>query len=314
MSTVKSYSFPEGDVRGDMFYIKHGSGNFTVIDCYLIDGSGENARKNEIIEEIKAESAGRVCRFISTHPDDDHIAGIEYLDNNWEIINFYAVENNRPNDENNRSLQHYRKLLADKNFPIKRGIKRRWLNDSNDKNGSSGINFLWPDLSNEKFREALKLVAEGKKINNICPIFTYKVENGATYMWMGDLETEMQQVYYESYKDEVPSVDVLFHPHHGRKSGKVPDELLDLLNPKLIVIGNAPTEYINYGNSRQTLTQNTAGDILFENEQDEVHVYTKRPITNRPLCLKRKPNKGNMLKTNNGCASVDWYYVGTLTV
>lgn len=53
MSIVKSYSFPEGDIRGDMFYIKHGSRNFTVIDCYLKDGDGNNARKDEIIKEIK---------------------------------------------------------------------------------------------------------------------------------------------------------------------------------------------------------------------------------------------------------------------
>lgn len=53
MSIVKSYSFPEGDIRGDMFYIKHDSQNFTVIDCYLKDGDGNNARKDEIIQEIK---------------------------------------------------------------------------------------------------------------------------------------------------------------------------------------------------------------------------------------------------------------------
>lgn len=53
MSIVKSYSFPEGDIRGDMFYIKHGSRNFTVIDCYLKDSDGNNARKDEIIKEIK---------------------------------------------------------------------------------------------------------------------------------------------------------------------------------------------------------------------------------------------------------------------
>ena len=55
MSIVKSYSFPEGDIRGDMFYIKHGSRNFTVIDCYLKDGDGNNARKDEIIKEIIEE-------------------------------------------------------------------------------------------------------------------------------------------------------------------------------------------------------------------------------------------------------------------
>lgn len=65
MSIVKSYSFPEGNIRGDMYYIKHDSNNFTVIDCYLKDGNGRNARKDEIISEINKESAGRICRFIS---------------------------------------------------------------------------------------------------------------------------------------------------------------------------------------------------------------------------------------------------------
>ena len=59
------------------------------------------------------------------------------------------------------------------------------LNETNDENGCSGINFMWPDLENEKFKQALKLVSEGKEVNNICPIFTYSIENGATYMWIG---------------------------------------------------------------------------------------------------------------------------------
>ena len=221
MSIVKSYSFPDGDIRGDMFYIKHASKNFTVIDCYLKDGDGNNARKDEIIKEIVTESDGRICRFISTHPDNDHIAGIEDLDNRWGITNFYAVNNKRPTDNNDDSLTCYHRLLASKNSPIKRGIKRAWLNETNDKNGSSGINFLWPDLENKKFKEALELVSHGEKINNICPIFTYSLENGPTYMWMGDLETEMQQAFYEQFKADIPRIDILFQPHHGRKSGAV---------------------------------------------------------------------------------------------
>jgi len=310
MSIVKSFSFPEGDIRGDMFYIKHGSNNFTVIDCYLKDGEGRNARKNEIINEIKRESAGRICRFISTHPDNDHIEGIEFLDDNWEILNFYAVANNHPSDKNDYSLSRYQWLLANKNYAIKRGIKRAWLNDNNNDNQSSGINFLWPNLENETFKEALKLVSKGKEVNNICPIFTYSIKNGATYMWMGDLETKMQQAYYDEYKSNIPQVDILFQPHHGRKSGAVPDDLLNALNPKLIIIGNAPSEHIDYGDSRQTITQNTAGDICFENDGKEVHVYTKNKINNKPTCLKIKPEKGNIYKS----FSVDWYYVGTLTI
>lgn len=313
MSIVKSYSFPDGDIRGDMFYIKHASKNFTVIDCYLKDGDGNNARKDEIIKEIVTESDGRICRFISTHPDNDHIAGIEHLDSRWGITNFYAVNNKRPTDNNDDSLTCYHRLLASKNFPIKRGIKRAWLNETNDKNGSSGINFLWPDLENRKFKEALELVSHGEKINNICPIFTYSLENGPTYMWMGDLETEMQQAFYEQFKADIPRIDILFQPHHGRKSGAVPPDLLEALDPKLIVIGNAPSEHIEYGDSRHTITQNTAGDIFFENNGKEVHVYTKNKINNRPTCLISKPGKTNITKTGYQYL-VDWYYVGTLTI
>lgn len=310
MSIVKSYSFPDGEIRGDMFYIKHSSKNFTVIDCYLNDGNNKNARKKEIIEEIINESAGRICRFISTHPDHDHIAGLDSLDEKWNITNFYAVKNNHPADKNDNSLTCYQRLLKNHNFAIERNIRRFWLNNSNEENDSSRIFFQWPDLNNEKFREALDLVSEGKKVNNICPIFTYQNLNGATYMWMGDLETEMQQAYYDNYKSNIPNVDILFQPHYGRKSGAVPKELLEALNPKLIIIGNAPSEHISYGDSRHTITQNTAGDICFENNGNEVHIYTKNIIDNPPTCLKSKSNKNFIVYSNNEF----WYYIGTLTI
>lgn len=177
MLFVKSFSFPEGEIRGDMFYIKHFSNNFTVIDCYLKD-DGVIARKDEIIEEIIRESSGRICRFISTHPDNDHIAGLECLDERWRIENFYAVTNDIPADKGNARLVRYKKLMSEKNFAVQRGIKRAWLNVDNDENGSSGINFEWPDVSNAKFRTMLESVKTGQNINNICPIFTYKIKDG----------------------------------------------------------------------------------------------------------------------------------------
>ena len=80
MSIIKSFSVG----NGDMFYIRHESDNFTVIDCYLND---ENTN-DEIIDEIKKESEDKgIKRFISTHPDEDHIKGIKILDEKWEIIN-----------------------------------------------------------------------------------------------------------------------------------------------------------------------------------------------------------------------------------
>ena len=68
MSKVKSFSVG----NGDMFYIRHNSDNFTTIDCCLTDDV-----KDDILNEIGTESADMsITRFISTHPDDDHIKGL----------------------------------------------------------------------------------------------------------------------------------------------------------------------------------------------------------------------------------------------
>lgn len=310
MSIVKSFSFPVGETRGDTFYIKHNSNNFTMIDCYLKEGDDASCRKDEIIEEINHESNDRIRRFISTHPDNDHILGIENLDAQWEIINFYAVDNDIPANPKDASLTKYLELLKDKNCPLHAGLTRAWLNKGNGERDSSGIFFQWPILTNEKFQKELETVARGESPNNISCIFTYSIENGAKYMWMGDMETDMQQEYYDVCKGDIPHVDILFHPHHGRESAAVPDDLLGALSPKLIIIGNAPSEHLDYGDSSCTITQNTAGDILFENEGNKVHVYTANEITNVPDCLIKKQGVGNFVDYKGD----EYYYCGTLDV
>ncbi len=85
MSVVKSFAVG----AGDMFYIKHNSDNFTIIDCDLNDGN-----QKEIIQEIKLESADKgISRFICTHPDEDHFGGIHLLDKAAPIVYFYVVKN-----------------------------------------------------------------------------------------------------------------------------------------------------------------------------------------------------------------------------
>ena len=71
MSIIKSFSVGSGD----MFYIKHNVDSFSVIDCCM----NEEDRRG-IVEELKYQSKDKtIKRFISTHSDDDHIRGLEYL-------------------------------------------------------------------------------------------------------------------------------------------------------------------------------------------------------------------------------------------
>ena len=274
---IKSFAVTdENGEPGDMFYIKHASSNFTIIDCCMTEENQDEISK-EIVEQKKGKD---ITRFISTHPDEDHICGLEYLDDKINILNFYCVENEATKPDPSKSFVHYCKLRDDqeKHYYVYKGCKRKWMND-NDKNdgknyGSSGINFLWPDTSDENFKKAQGLAKEGTAYNNLSPIFTYQLKGNITVMWMGDIE----QNFLEKIKDQVewPKVDILFAPHHGRESGKVSNDILKKLDPHIIIIGEAPSEHLNYYQGYNTITQNSAGDIVFECVDNKVHVYVSK--------------------------------------
>jgi beta-lactamase superfamily II metal-dependent hydrolase len=269
VSIVKSFAVG----NGDMFYIKHNSDNFTIIDCNL---TGEN--KDAIIDELKAESADKnIVRFICSHPDQDHFGGIELLDDAMPIRNFYVVKNQAVKDMETESFKRYCELRDDeeKAFYIYKGCSRKWMNRSNDPRGASGINILWPDTDNEDFKEALEACEAGDSFNNTSAVIRYKLENGASVMWLGDLETDFMEKIEDHIKLE--KTTIVFAAHHGRDSGKIPDSWLEKLDPQIIVIGEAPSRHLHYYTGYQKITQNGAGDITMECVDGKVHFYVSNP-------------------------------------
>lgn len=295
MSIIKSFSVGEGD----MFYIKHESSNFTMIDCFLTD---EN--KEVIVNEIIAENKNKdITRFISTHPDDDHIGGLKYLDDKINILNFYCVKN-AYDEEDSEDYERYYELRDDndKAYYIYEGCNRKWMNQ-NDKEkqyGSAGINILWPITSNSDFKDALSKANNGDSPNNISPIIKYSMNGGVKVLWFGDLEAS----FTEKIQDAItlPSADIIFAPHHGRGSGKLPKKWLDQIDPQIIVIGEAPSKHLDYYSGYNTITQNTAGDIIFECEDSQVHIY----VSNQSYSVK-------FLDDEDKDDSYG-YYLGSLTV
>lgn len=301
MSIIKSFSVKDKNgEQGDMFYIQHNTGNFTIIDCCLND-----ATQDDIVNEIIEKKNGKnITRFISTHPDEDHICGLEFLDEKIDILNFYCVNNFATKKDESDSFKHYCELRDDtkKHYFVEKGCKRKWMNDS-DKNeqpdyGSSGIDFLWPVPSNEEYKDALKKASEGTEFNNISPIFTYSLNSGVKAMWMGDMEHD----FLEKIKDLVDwkEVDILFAPHHGRSSGKVSSDVLKKLNPQIIVIGEAPSPHLDYYKGYNTITQNSAKDITFSCESGKVHVY----VSDENYTVDYLNNEYKMNKDNE-------YYIGS---
>ncbi len=292
MSTIKSYSVG----NGDMFFIKHGSDNFTIIDCDLCE---ENA--DDIIADLKQAGKGKgISRFICTHPDEDHFGGIHLLDDAIPIWNFYVVKNKAIKQENTTSFKRYCKLRdGDKAFYIEKGCKRKWMNQSDDKRGSAGISILWPDTANKFFKDALAACEAGECYNNTSAVIRYKMDGGASFLWLGDLETEFMENIADSI--ELEKTTVVFAAHHGRDSGKIPDSWLKKLDPQIIVLGEAPSRHLNYYTHYKTLKQNSAGDITFDCIGDRVHIYAS------------EENYSEDFLNDEGQSAFD-HYIGSLTV
>lgn len=293
MSVVKSFSVG----NGDMFYVNHCSDNFTIIDCSLPEDVADS-----IIAEVKAKQKAKgISRFISTHPDEDHFSGLELLDQHLSIVNFYCVKNSATKDDETDDFKKYCELRdSDKAFYIQKGCTRKWMNLDDETRGSSGIMIHWPDTTNQEFKWALEDAAKGLSPNNISPIIEYSGPGGR-FIWMGDLETE----FMENIADELslPKAAILFAPHHGRDSGKVPADLLDEMDPEVIVIGEAPSAHLNYYAGYNTITQNSAGDIIFDCNNDYIDIYVSNKSYSVTFLVNRK------LTNNHGA-----YYLGSLKV
>lgn len=296
MAKIKSFSVG----NGDMFYIKHNSDNFTVIDCNLLDDLQEQIM-NEICEESKEKT---ISRFISTHPDEDHIYGIKYFNERKEIVNFYCVANKvTKTNEESSSFQFYCKIRDDvkKTFHIERDCKRKWMNESSEERGSSGLNILWPITSNDKFQEALKIAENGGNANNISPIIEYCANGGITVLWFGDMEHDFMDSIKEGLS--LPNADVIFAPHHGRLSGAIPKKWLNEIKPKIIIIGEADSELLDYYNGYNTITQNKAKDITLLCDGKKIHFYCSSPNYAKRSFL-----------TDEGIENDEGYYIGTLNL
>ena len=292
MSIVHSYAVG----NGDMFSIRHNSDNCTIIDCSI--STDDEDRLLKVIDDQRKGKT--ITRFISTHPDQDHLMGLIKLDDHIDILNFYVVQNSATKVDETDEFKRYKKLRdGDKAFYISRGCKRRWMNQSDEERGTSGINIRWPVISNRHFKEALQDAAEGKSPNNISPVITYSLNDGVDMAWFGDLETD----FMDKIKDEItwPDVDVIFAPHHGRDSGKIPKAILEEMDPKIVVIGEAPSKNLNYYRDYNTITQNSAGSIFFECVQHWVHIY----VGSSTYRVNFLENKGASTYTN---------YIGSLEV
>lgn len=211
------------------------------------------------IEWLNKEWIKSVFRFISTHPDMDHISGLHQLKKDFPIYNFWVVKNNciKSKEELDASKYSYDDWTAYKN--LKASISnpiciwnKRWAECDYYK--QDWVYILSPD------DELVKLSNDKWEYNHLSYVLLVKYGNYKIYLCWDATADEtipnMLEHYWEGFfKKQDWEIIILKAPHHWRDSW-YHQKFVSLLNPDYTIVSvwkkpstDASNKYRNYSDN-----------------------------------------------------------------
>ena len=221
-----------------------------------------------------------IFRYIQTHPDMDHMDGLQYIAGNFSILNFWDTPNTKKQvfDGNNRYDENdwkcYQKLRKSDSSPK----ALNYFDGTSCKYFAEDDNGLKRDDYIQILAPTKKLVDDANKAgdwNDASYVILYHIQ-GHKVLFCGDASNKTWQHILDKHQSDVTNIDVLIAPHHGRK-GTLDFSFLDVTNPKLTLIGNALSKHLAYSqwNNRKLLhlTNNQAGNVMLDFVNGAVRIY-----------------------------------------
>lgn len=281
--------------EGDCSIIQHENGDITMIDiccgnlqtgeiekAFSLESAKDGVKGNFNqkahptcpIEYLKKLGIKSIFRYIQTHPDMDHMDGLNRLADNFSVCNFWDTDNSKPSPfDANGKFGRYKKEDWDRYLMFRKS-------ESDPKalfyyDGSSTKYFAEDDNGIKKddylkilspTHELIKAANENKDWNDSSYVILYSI-HGFKILFCGDADTDTLFHLTTNHADDIKNLDVLIAPHHGRDSDKDFD-FLDVMKPRLSLLGNAKSKFMAYRewNNRKLdhIMNNQAGDILID--------------------------------------------------
>lgn len=235
------------------------------------------------IEYLKRLGVKSIFRFILSHPDMDHMDGIKSLFEEFEVANFWdnGIRRDKPNFGKGPYFEEdwdfYEKLINKKIDSVTvvtplAGSSGKYWNQGDDGLRKSGhyLDIFAPT------KELVEQANDSGEINDGSYVLKYAHDLGGVLI-CGDSEDATWDHILSNHSKSVENTFLLIAPHHGRDSNR-DWRFLDVVKPKVTLIGNARSEHINYDNYRKaseyTITNNQAGNIVVEFD-NTVKIYVE---------------------------------------
>lgn len=206
---------------GESIYIKFGS-----VDVLIDAGDDIKTSQKAIKEVIDNYSEDKVFEYlIATHPDSDHIGGMPFIFENYEIQNVIQFSGGHTSNLYQKYVNAYENEGC---LSICSALE-----SYNNENGCKRI----IELGNDVYIEIMNTKNyEGKETNTrsvVCVLNAYGVRTLLT----GDADNGSNSNLENDYKDTVGNIDILKAVHHGTSNGTtIP--FLEAVDPEVVIICN----------------------------------------------------------------------------
>ena len=245
------------------------------------------------IDYLNKLGISSIFRFIISHPDMDHLDGIQDLFSEFTILHTWDTDNNKEIDLSsfgggyNKEDWKFYKNLRDGKYggtkritPLAGDEKQYWKDDD--------MKILCPD------QNLLDSANDGGDFNDssFAMLFTPPKRNGGQWkiLFAGDTHDDSWDYILENFSDEVSNIDILFAPHHGRDSERNYD-FLKTLNPTITLFGNADSKHLAYDCYPEIrITNNQAGYVILDVNPDRIEILVKNEEFAKDFC--NNPKRG----------------------
>jgi beta-lactamase superfamily II metal-dependent hydrolase len=267
--------------KGSCTVIDFPSGHLTVVDT----DNSRNTEENDLtdpIDFIKKQYPNRdIFRLIITHPDMDHLSGMEEIAENFKIYNFWDTENNKTFSQADLDKAPYYEKEDWKTYQKFRKSAENpkclflYRNSNGDYWNSDNIKILSPS------KALVKKANESGIYNHLSYVISINYK-GTKILLGGDATIAAWDEILEELGKEELKADIFLAPHHGSKYN-VNKEVFKHIDPKHVVVSvikgvDYDYEYYNTLAKNKVISTKHYGNISFHiaNNGKIEHIYVEK--------------------------------------
>lgn len=236
--------------NGESIYIKLGD-----IDILVDAGDNIETTKKAISEVIDANSNDKIIDYvIATHPDADHIGGMKYIFDTYQILNLLQFEGTHTTN----LYQNYVKAVSEEGLLTECTALEAYNNVGNCQRKIDLGDDVFIEIVNTTFYETTE--TNGRSIVFVLEAY------GTRILLTGDADNGSGRQLESAYMNTVGDIDILKAVHHATKEGTT-SEFLEVVQPEVVIITNG-----NYfGNKHGHPTAEAINRIYQYNDKTKVY-------------------------------------------